>query len=178
MNNIYLQFLDIKPESFPLVLATVTKSVGSTPQKPGSSALFNSTGLLTGTVGGGVLEGVVQKIAIEAVQSKKSGLYDFKLDTEIHNGIGTICGGQAGILVDASPEDSSRVFEQIRESIRKRIAGVLVTSVGNISQENARIQRYWLTEPETEINTLNLDFKMARQSVVYYRIEIIPDSKN
>ena len=84
MNNIYFQLLDIKTDDFPMVLATVTKSVGSTPQKPGSSALFNRNGLLTGTVGGGVLEGEVQKIALNAIQTKKSGLYNFKLDTEIH----------------------------------------------------------------------------------------------
>ena len=57
MRNIYLKILDHLSENDPLVLATVTGATGSTPQKPGSSALFNKNGLLTGTVGGGVVEG-------------------------------------------------------------------------------------------------------------------------
>ncbi len=150
MNNMYLKYLDIREKNSPIVLATVTKSVGSTPQKPGSSALFDSTGLLAGTVGGGVLEGEVQKIALNALQSGISGLYNFKLDTEVHHGIGAICGGQAGVLVDASPGESDAVFERIRESIRMRIPGVLVTSVRNFSEGNVLIHRYWLINNEED----------------------------
>ena len=73
MKNIYLQIpvntLDISD----LVLATVTGTEGSTPQKPGSSALFNKSGLVAGTIGGGVLEGKVQKIAMESLAYKRTG---------------------------------------------------------------------------------------------------------
>ena len=126
MNNIYLQLLDIQPDDSPFVLATVTRSIGSTPQKPGSSALFNAKGLICGTVGGGVLEGEVQKIAQRALLSKESGYFNFKLDNEIGNGTGAICGGQAGILVDASPDDHRIVFEQVRQSIKKGSRGFLL----------------------------------------------------
>jgi len=73
MNNIYLQIPLGKPDISDLVLATVTRTAGSTPQKPGSSALFNKFGLVTGTVGGGILEGRVQQIAMESVVTKESG---------------------------------------------------------------------------------------------------------
>ena len=61
MKNIYLQIPDHKNNDSLLVLATVTRTVGSTPQKPGSSALFGKKGLIAGTVGGGIVEGKVQK---------------------------------------------------------------------------------------------------------------------
>lgn len=160
MNNIYLHLLNIRPEDWPVVLATVTKSVGSTPQKPGSTAIFNRTGLLAGTVGGGVLEGEVQKIALKAIQSKTSALHYFKLDTEAHNGIGAICGGKAGILVDASPDESRLVFEQVGESIRKRIPGVLVTSIRSLLAENAVIRRYWMTDNVTDTGFPYSDIKI------------------
>ena len=63
MKNIYLQIPLNAHEFADLVLATVTGTEGSTPQKPGSSALFNQKGLIAGTVGGGILEGKVQEIA-------------------------------------------------------------------------------------------------------------------
>jgi len=101
-------------------------------------------------VGGGVLEGEVQKIAQKALNSKESGYYSFKLDSEIGNGTGAICGGQASILVDATPEDNRIVFEQVIESIKERIPGVLVTMVSGIVDSKIKIQRYWVTENEKD----------------------------
>lgn len=146
--NIYLHLLDIQQSDSPPALTTVTKAVGSTPQKPGSSALFDLAGLLSGTVGGGVLEGEVQQIAQKAIQSKQSGYFQFKLDREISKGGGAICGGQASILVDASPGDHQIVFERIKQSMIKRIPGVLVTKVTCITEGDVHIQRYWFTENE------------------------------
>jgi xanthine dehydrogenase accessory factor len=151
MNNIYLQLLEIQPKESSLVIATVTKSVGSTPQKPGSSALFDASGLLYGTVGGGVLEGEVQKIAQKAIVSKESDYCNFKLDTELHQGIGAICGGQANVLVDASPEDHRLVLEQMKESLKRRISGVLVSMISGIGDKKVTIQRFWLTEDKKNV---------------------------
>lgn len=148
MNNIYFQILDHLPDDSPLVLATVTATVGSTPQKPGSSALFGPSGLISGTVGGGVLEGEIQKIAQRSILSNESGYYKFKLDNEIGNGSGAICGGQASILTDANPGDHRIVFEQVRQSLNHRIPGVLVTIVNPITQNKVQIQRFWVTQNE------------------------------
>ena len=77
MKNIYLQVLVHQLDYAPLVLATVTRTMGSTPQKPGSSALFGKKGLIYGTVGGGVVEGRVAKLAQSALKSKKSSHCQF-----------------------------------------------------------------------------------------------------
>lgn len=154
--NIYLHLLEILRADFPLVLATVTRVIGSAPQKPGSSALFNREDLLSGTVGGGVLEGEVQQIAQKAIQLKKSGYFNFKLDKEISNGEGAICGGQANILIDASPGDHRIVFERIKQSLINRIPGVLATTVTDLSGSGVDIQRFWI--PENEIHTIHGDY--------------------
>jgi len=148
MTNIYLQLTDFLQKDSLFVLATVTNSVGSTPQKPGSSALFNQEGLLSGTVGGGILEGEVQQIAHQTINSKKSGYYNFRLDKQISQGEGAICGGQAIILVDTSPRDHQIVFERIKQSLISRIHGVLVTKVTFPTEGEVRIQRFWFTENE------------------------------
>ncbi len=146
MDNIYLQILDIQKTDTPLVLATVTKTVGSTPQKPGSSALFSNVGLLRGTVGGGFIEGEVQQIVQSAIRSGKSGYYNFKLNNAISDGKGAICGGYASVLIDASPGDHYLVFENIKQSLLHKSPGVLVSRVIEIANEGVYIQRYWLTD--------------------------------
>jgi len=145
MNNIYLLIPDKKAGSAPLALATVIETQGSTPQKHGCSALFSSGGLLSGTVGGGILEGKVQKLAQEVIQTKKSGFYHFDLNKDISFKQDGICGGQATIMIDASPDNHNIVFKQVKESLRQRIPGVLVTFVTGMEETNKKISRYWVT---------------------------------
>jgi xanthine dehydrogenase accessory factor len=146
MKNIYLQILDQQSGNTPLVLATVTRTNGSTPQKPGSSALFGRQGLIYGTVGGGIVEGKVQKMAMEAVLSKESGHFQFNLANDISNTEEAICGGQISVLVDANIDNYISVFEQVKQSIADRVPGVLITMVTGFTKKTVLINRYWMSE--------------------------------
>ena len=144
MKNIYLQLLDHMHNNSRLVLATVTAVQGSTPQKPGSSALFDSKGLISGTVGGGIVEGKVQKLALDAMLSKKSGHFQFNLANDISNKEEAICGGQISIMIDANLNNHISVFEQVKKSIENRIPGVLITMLNRFAEETVLINRYWM----------------------------------
>jgi xanthine dehydrogenase accessory factor len=146
MKNIYLQILDHRSDNSNLVLATVTGTRGSTPQKPGSSALFDREGLIAGTVGGGVVEGKVHQIALDAVLSKQSGHFQFDLANDISNTEAAICGGQITILVDANIDNSLYVFEQLRDSLNDKLPGVLVTMVTRYASDQVLVNRYWINE--------------------------------
>ncbi|MDO9066170.1 MAG: XdhC family protein, partial [Chloroflexota bacterium] len=135
MKNIYLQILDQQSADSPLNLATVTRTNGSTPQKPGSSALFCKKGLISGTVGGGIVEGKEQKISLDAVLSRKSGHFHFNLANDISNTEEAICGGQISVLVDANINNSIPVFEQVKQSLAKQIPGVLITMVTGFTEK-------------------------------------------
>ena len=146
MKNIYLQLLDHQSDIPHLVLATVTRTLGSTPQKPGSSALFDLQGLKEGTVGGGVVEGRVQKLALEAIISKKSGHFRFNLANDISNKEEAICGGQIDVLIDANLNNYISTFQQVKRSMENRIPGVLITMVTRFSDETVLINRYWMDD--------------------------------
>jgi len=145
MKNIYLKLLEHQSDISSMVLATVTRTHGSTPQKPGSSALFGRNGLIFGTVGGGVVEGRVQKLALEAIVSKKSGHFRFNLANDISSKEEAICGGQISVLIDANLQNYLDVFEQLVQSINNRVVGVLLTMVTGLEQEAVLINRYWMT---------------------------------
>ena len=145
MKNIYLQYLDHQSDKTPLILATVTSTQGSTPQKPGSSALFGKKGLVSGTIGGGVVEGRVDKLAREALISKKSGHFQFNLANDISKKEEAICGGQISVLIDANLKNHITVFKRLKESIKKRIPGILITMVTRFSEETVLINRYWIS---------------------------------
>jgi xanthine dehydrogenase accessory factor len=145
MKNIYLLIPDEFAFNTRMVLATVTGTQGSTPQKPGSSALFSDNGLLCGTIGGGVVEGRVQKAAIEALSSKKSSHLTYDLYNDISNTSEAICGGKISVLLDANPLNSINVFSQLRESLNSRIPGVLISMVTDMDESSVVINRYWMS---------------------------------
>ncbi len=145
MKCIYTQILDQLSENPHLVLATVTRTVGSTPQKPGSSALFNNKGLISGTVGGGIVEGKIQKIALDAIKSEESGHFQFNLSNDISKTEEAICGGQINVLVDAGLNNHHSVFEKIRLSVENRIPGVLITMITGVTEKPILVNRYWMS---------------------------------
>ena len=72
MKNIYTSLLkegDIKKK---LALATILETRGSAPQVQGASAVFSDVGLLSGTLGGGVLEGDATEKSHTAISNGKS----------------------------------------------------------------------------------------------------------
>ncbi len=146
MKNIYLRLLEHQSDISNLALATVTRTLGSTPQKPGSSALFDLKGLKGGTVGGGVVEGRVQNIALEAIRSKKSGHFRFDLSNDISNKEEAICGGQIDVLIDANLNNSITIFQEVKRSIENRIPGVLITMVTRSTDKTVLINRYWMSD--------------------------------
>ena len=144
MNNIYLLIPELKTRhSF--AIATVIETKGSTPQKSGSSALFDQSGLISGTIGGGVLEGKVQQIARKSLETKESGIYHFDFDHDISFKQDAICGGNATVLIDASTAKSNVIFKQIKKSLHERIQGILVTIIHGSGETNVKIDRYWVT---------------------------------
>jgi xanthine dehydrogenase accessory factor len=145
MKNIYLDFLETNTHSTGFVIATVTESVGSTPQKPGSSALFDSRGLLSGTVGGGAVEAQIQDFALKSSVTKESGYLHFSLSKDVSHKYEAICGGRISVLVDANPFNHIPVFEAVRQSLSANTPGVLISMVTVIREPEVLINRYWMT---------------------------------
>ncbi len=155
IKSIYSQISLVGAKKENYVLATVTSVYGSTPQKPGSSALFGKSGLIAGTVGGGAVEHNISNIALDAVKNKKSGYIKFNLTNQIDEENGPICGGGMNILVDASPEKHAKIFASLQNSLEKRIPGILLTFAESQNQEEFSIKRHFLTsENKSEAGSL------------------------
>jgi xanthine dehydrogenase accessory factor len=145
MKNIYLQITEPEQQSQGLVLATVTASRGSTPQKPGCSALFVQSTLIAGTVGGGIVESKVQEYAGRCFLNKESAYMHFALDSNIEMKEEAVCGGTLSILVDADPLASLPVFKEMKQSLASGKPGVLLTRVTEWGDPRVLVMRYWVT---------------------------------
>jgi len=143
MRSIHHTILEQIRKGSRTVLATVVRSAGSTPQKPGSAALFGEEGLLGGTVGGGLLEGEVQHIAQKVITSGISDQFYFNLDTD-QDEEGAICGGEAEVLIDSHPELHLKALEEMEQALALRNSGFMLTLVSKKHDLGRIIQRYWI----------------------------------
>jgi len=145
MKNIYIQLASPVLEVSEPVLATVTATRGSTPQKPGSTALLGRRGLAMGTVGGGFVENAVIHEAEKCRQEKKSALLNFSLDNDISSKESAICGGNITILLDADPLIHLSVFKELAQSLAAGNPGVLVTVISQLKKPFVTLSRHWIT---------------------------------
>jgi len=151
MKNIYLQIAGHINDIHHLVIATVIRTEGSTPQKPGISALFNRGRLVAGTVGGGVLEGKVQMMAKETIDSVIPGIHLFRLDNSVSGGEDALCGGKISILIDPVLRKNIAAFKALTRSAEARIPGILMTLLTKSKDDETLITRYWVTEGDKDL---------------------------
>ena len=91
-----------------MVVATVVRTSGSTPQKPGAKLLVRADGSGVGTLGGGCVEG---DIWFAASQLLKSGgpaeMRDYELNEDLAAQDGLVCGGTMYFLLDPIRDEAN-----------------------------------------------------------------------
>lgn len=127
-----------------LVLAIIIDTAGSTPQVQGASAIFSGAGLVAGTIGGGLLEARVGRVAGEALRDGKARLLSVRLDADPTDKEGAICGGTARVLIDPGVEAAKGTFASAVDGFRMRRPGALVSRIVSGSGDLVDVERGWL----------------------------------
>ncbi len=110
----------------PCVLATVVRTRGSTPQKPGAKLLVRRDGSGIGTLGGGCVEGDIWFAAKEIM--RRGGGPEFKdyyLNEDIAARDGLVCGGTMHFFLDPL-SDGSDFLSYGREALRAYDGGPVI----------------------------------------------------
>lgn len=163
MKNIYFQIAETDTPIPGLVLATVTGTSGSTPQKAGSSALLLDGSLISGTVGGGIIEHRVLEYARNCSGGCESALLQFSLDKETSETEEAVCGGTITILVDSDPLAHLSAFREMEQSIRSGQPGVLVTKVIPWNEAQVMIKRCWTTGTDEIPISCSADYDLRQE---------------
>lgn len=100
MADIYEEIVKLKKEGKSAALATVIAASGSTPREEGSKMLIKKDGSIVGSVGGGNLEALVQKAALDVIAGGKTRTIHFDLSAKDASEAGMICGGVTDILIE------------------------------------------------------------------------------
>lgn len=84
-----------------IALATVVRVEGSTPRDVGAKMVVYADGRTVGTVGGGKMEALVTREAVEAVAAGASRLVHYDL-RDLETGDPGICGGAIEVFIDVT----------------------------------------------------------------------------
>ena len=97
-------------ESF--VLATVITRNGSAPRSAGAKMLVKANGSTTGTVGGGILEARVERLAAEVMNHHRAIVQGFQFSGKDAATMDAICGGEVDVFVQWLDANDSKMTGQ------------------------------------------------------------------
>jgi xanthine dehydrogenase accessory factor len=117
MEGVFHEAVRVLETGEPCVLATVTRTKGSTPQKPGAKLLVRADGSAAGTLGGGCVEGDIWFAA--KVLLKEGGgplVRDYFLNEELAARDGLVCGGTMYFLIEPLRQPQP-ALDHLREAL-------------------------------------------------------------
>lgn len=97
--------------------AVIVRQDGSAPRGPGARLVADNSGLLSGTVGGGLAEARVLDWCREALATGKPLVRGVDMDGKLAAGADMICGGRVIVLVEPLGPDDLPLYRQLLNSI-------------------------------------------------------------
>lgn len=119
MEEVFRQAVKELQQKRPTVLATVIRTKGSTPQKPGAKLLVREDGTAVGTLGGGCVEGDIWFAAKQLLREHgPAEVKEYFLNEELAARDGLICGGTMYFLIEPvyQPQPTLTYTREIAEA--------------------------------------------------------------
>ena len=115
------------------VVASVVKTSGSTPQKPGAKLLVRADGSGVGTLGGGCVEGDIWFAAKQLLKrGGGSEMRDYVLNEELAAKDGLICGGTMYFLIDPLRAEGAQEYEGFTSEVISAYQGGTPVAIVNL----------------------------------------------
>lgn len=100
MNDVLLSIEQWRVRGEQVALATVVRTLGSSPRAVGAKMAVSASGGIAGSVSGGCIEGAVYDACQEAMQTGEARLLHFGIADETAWEVGLACGGIIDVFVE------------------------------------------------------------------------------
>ncbi len=148
MKEVIVEAVRLMGKGEPCVMATVVRTKGMTPQKPGAKQLFRQDGSSLGTLGGGCVEGDVWHIAQQILRTQGGAQFrDYLLKEDIAIKDGLVCGGAMYFYIEPlwEPQKYLPLAKEIMQACKGgppiAIATVVSTPPGKHDEETKLLIR-------------------------------------
>jgi xanthine dehydrogenase accessory factor len=109
MKGIFQTVADLMKTGESVAIATIVRTEGSTPRKPGTKMIIMKDGKIIGTMGGGDLEQRVIEEALEAIRQGEPRITSFTLDVE-KGKLDMMCGGKLDVYIEPILPDEKLII--------------------------------------------------------------------
>ena len=123
-----------------MTVASIISDRGSTPRSSGSKMIVYPTGDISGTIGGGAVEGdVIQRaLRLYATRGAEIVSYDLSRNANLHR-MDVICGGRMQVLIEhvSTHEQNIKLYNAAQEEIKMSRSFLWI---GKITDANGQLQ--------------------------------------
>jgi len=133
INNLWYLIYDLTNTGESFVIATIFGKVGSAPRENGAKMILYADGSVTGTIGGGILEAEVRKLAGQVFETKIPLVHRFNFGAAEISETNMICGGKCDVLLDYVPGSNptrQEIYSGIVNALHQREVVWLFTNIG------------------------------------------------
>lgn len=109
-------------------VATVVRTLGSSPRPAGAAMVVAPDGTVTGSVSGGCVEAAVYELAAEVVRTGRPALQRYGVGADDPFAVGLTCGGEIDVFVEPV---SRSTFPQLPD-VAERVAAHRPTAVATV----------------------------------------------
>ncbi len=103
-DDVFKEIVRLREERVPAALATIIRTLGSTPGKIGQKMVVRRDASILGTIGGGCVEADVIRGALDVMDTNQTKLMQFTLSGEEAERTGLACGGKVEIMIESLNE--------------------------------------------------------------------------
>ena len=121
--------IELIDKQIAFVVATVLKTTQSTPVKAGAKAIIGQSGILYGTVGGGIAEAECQRRSFLALDDGNASVFEFNLRGIDPGDSDPICGGSMLFLIDPTTSLNIALYVKAVDMLRRHERGMWITSI-------------------------------------------------
>src|SRR5687768_12534519 len=114
---------ELEREGRRFAVCTVVRTTGSTPQVVGAKLLVDDLGRLTGTLGGGCVEGDAFEEAKRVLETGDTSLREYELTEDLAWDTGLVCGGTMWISIEPGERAAPRWPRSAGRRARRFIRG-------------------------------------------------------
>ena len=114
-------------EGFPVALATVIKTWGSSPRSVGAGMAVTSDSRIVGSVSGGCVEGAVIDSALKVLKTGKPVRLHFGVKDDTAWDVGLACGGEIEVFVRIFGQDQLENWIKALEGNQVFCSGMIIT---------------------------------------------------
>ncbi len=142
MRDLYDRMAELRRDGRRFVLATVVRTMGSTPQVVGAQLVLDELGRAAGTLGGGCVEADAVETAHEILAGGSRSLRAYELTEELAWNTGLVCGGTMWILAEPGGEALSSGGRDVLDELVDAADGGNPMAVVTLLRKDGRSLEY------------------------------------